>query len=106
MSYAAVAAYVEADTTHEQRVRLAGDLAKRFEAQLVGVSALAIPPTVVANGVVLVYPAEADIKLMEARLAEKGEWFRGLAGEHSRNPEWRCALDFPARVLAQEARSA
>jgi nucleotide-binding universal stress UspA family protein len=98
--------YVEANTTSEQPARLAASLADRFDAQLIGVSALAIPPTIVADGMVLAYPAEAEVKLMQARLADKGEWFRGLAGNNARKPDWRSALDFPAQVLVREARGA
>jgi nucleotide-binding universal stress UspA family protein len=106
MSYAVVMVYVEADSMPEQRVRLAAGLAARFDARLLGLSTLAIPPPTVANGVVLAYPAETDVKLMQATLAEKGEWFRRLAGGDSRKPEWRSALDFPSDVLAREARGA
>jgi acetyltransferase len=49
----------------------------------------------VADGMVLADPTEVDIKLMQATLAEKGEWFGRLAGGDSRKPEWRSALDFP-----------
>jgi hypothetical protein len=72
MSYAALMVYVEAYATPEQRVRLATDLAERFDAQLFGLSALAIPPPSVADGMVLADPTEVDIKLMQATLAEKG----------------------------------
>jgi hypothetical protein len=53
MSYASVMVYVEADATPERRVRLAASLADKFSAMLIGVSALAIPPPVVADGMVL-----------------------------------------------------
>jgi nucleotide-binding universal stress UspA family protein len=105
MSYAAVMVYVEAQTTPEQRVRLAASLAERFDAQLIGLSALAIPPAL-SDRVVVAYPAAADVKRMQAKLAEKGEWFRALADNNFRKPEWRSALDFPTQVLAREARSA
>jgi len=105
MAHAAVMVYVEADTTPEQRVRLAADLAMRFDAQLLGVSALAIPPTL-TDRVALVYPTEIDIKLMQATLADKEEWFRRVASSDSRKPEWRSALDFPVDMLTREARSA
>jgi nucleotide-binding universal stress UspA family protein len=106
MSCASLMVYIEADAAPEQRVRLAAGLAGRFAAQLIGISALAIPPPVVADGVVLAGTTEIDIKLMEATLADKGSWFRSLTGSDSRKPEWRSALDFPVEVLAREARSA
>jgi nucleotide-binding universal stress UspA family protein len=97
--------YVEPDTMPEQSVRLAASLAEQFDAQLIGFSALAIPPPL-ADRAVLAYPSEADLEFMQARLAEKGAWFRSLVGGDSRKPEWRSALDLPARALAREARSA
>ena len=106
MSYAVVMVYVEADSMPEQRVRLAAGLAARFDARLLGLSALAIPPPTVADGMVLADTTEVDIKLMQATLVEKGEWFGRLAGGDSRKPEWRSALDFPIDVLAREARCA
>ncbi|HEY7298207.1 MAG TPA: universal stress protein [Xanthobacteraceae bacterium] len=105
MSYAALLVYVEAYARPEERVRLAAELADRFKAQLIGLSALAIPPPIVADGMILSGPTETDIKLMQAKLAEKGAWFCGLAGGESRKSEWRSALDFPSKVLAREARS-
>ena len=106
MSYAAVMVYVEAYARPEQRVRLAAELAAAFNAQLIGLSALAIPPPTVAGGMVLTDPTEVDIKLMQATLADKEEWFRRVASSDSRKPEWRSALDFPVDMLTREARSA
>jgi nucleotide-binding universal stress UspA family protein len=106
MSYAALMVYVEAYEKPEQRVRLAAELAAAFNAQLIGLSALAIPPPTVADGMVLADPTEVDIKLMRATLAEKEEWFGRLVGGDSRKLEWRAALDFPLDVLAREARCA
>jgi hypothetical protein len=51
-------------------------------------------------------PAESDIDLMRATLADKGDWFRRVAGAERRRLEWRAMLDFPIEVVAREARSA
>jgi nucleotide-binding universal stress UspA family protein len=61
---------------------------------------------VVANGVVLDAPTEADIDLIRATLADRDAWFRGIAGTNQRKLEWRSDLDFPSTVLVREARSA
>jgi nucleotide-binding universal stress UspA family protein len=106
MSYATLMVYVEAYARPEQRVRLAAQLAAGFKAHLIGLSALAIPPPTVADGMVLAGPTESDIKLIQAKLAQKGAWFHDLVGGDSPKPEWRSALDFPNKVLAQEARAA
>jgi nucleotide-binding universal stress UspA family protein len=106
MSYASIMVYVEADATPEPRVRLAASLADKFAASLIGVSALTVPPPMVADGVVMSAPSETDIDLMRATLADKGIWFRGIAGGDQRRLEWRAMLDFPIEVVSREARSA
>ena len=90
----------------EHRLLLAANLADRFGAQLLGISALAIPPPAVAQGMVISALTEVDIKLMEQTLAGRGDWFRQIAGDGRRKREWRSALDFPVEALAREARSA
>ena len=106
MSYAGIMVYVEADDTSDQRVRLAASLADKFATTLIGLSALAIPPPVVADGMLMEGPTEIDIEMMKAKLVEKGNWFRGIAGADQRKVEWRLVLDFPNQALAREARSA
>lgn len=106
MSYATVMVYVEADGAPEQRVRLAAGVADEFNALLIGLSALAAPPPMVADGMVMDEPTDADIALMQARLADKGSWFRGIADGDRRRLEWRAVLDLPIEALAREARAA
>ena len=50
MSYAVVMAYVDAKGLPEQRVRLAASLADKFNATLIGLSALAIHPPFLFEG--------------------------------------------------------
>jgi nucleotide-binding universal stress UspA family protein len=105
MSYASVMVYVEADGTPEQRVRLAASLAEKFNTTLIGLSALAVPLPVLADGMIMDKPTEADIELMRAKLADKGDWFRAIAGGQ-RRIEWRSVLDLPIEALTSAARSA
>jgi len=98
MSYASLMVYVEADTMPEHRVRLAASLADQFNAMLIGLSALAIPPPMTTDGVVM--------DMMGAKLADNGKWFRGVAGNDRRRLDWYEALDFPAEALTRTARSA
>ena len=106
MTYRTLMVYVEADGRPEQRVRLAASLADQFTAKLIGLSALAIPSPIVANGMVLADVTEADIDLIRANLADKGDWFRTVAGATRRQPEWRPVLSLPIEALSCEARSA
>jgi hypothetical protein len=76
MSYAVLMAYVDADGIPEQRVRLAASLADKFNATLIGLSALG--PPLLGKGVVFQEVTESDIKEMRALLAAKGNWFRSV----------------------------
>jgi len=105
MSYAALMVYVDIEGIPEQRVRIASELARKFDAALIGFSARAVPPPFVAEGVIIEEATEADIKQMQAALAKRGDWFRGVVGD-VKDVEWRSALDFPGDALAREARCA
>ena len=106
MSYAALMVYVDAEGIPEQRVRIASELAKKFDAALIGFSARAVPPLFVAEGVIIEEATEADIKKMRTALAKRGDWFRSVVGSDLRDVEWRTALDFPDDAFEREARSA
>jgi hypothetical protein len=106
MPYATVMVYVDADEARERRVRLAVGLADKFNATLIGMSALAIRPAFMAEGAVVQDLMEADIKELRGKLAGTGSWFRITAGADHRKLEWRAVLDFPNHALACESRSA
>jgi nucleotide-binding universal stress UspA family protein len=90
--------YVEVDATPEQRVRLAASLVDQFNVMLIGLSAVAIPPPMTTDGVIM--------DMMRTKLAHRGEWFRRIADANHRKVDWRAMLDFPATAVSREARSA
>jgi nucleotide-binding universal stress UspA family protein len=106
MAYASIMVFIEADAYPEPRVRLAANLAKQFNAMLIGLSATGMPPPVVAGGMVLDQPTEWDVKLSRAKLDERGNWFRGIAGDDQRQLEWRSVVEIPIEALTREARNA
>jgi nucleotide-binding universal stress UspA family protein len=103
MSYAALMVYVDPDRLPEQLVRLAAHLADKFNAALIGLSAVA---PLVADGLLASEMSPADIEEIRAKLVDKGNWFRNAAGGIHRNIEWRPVLEVPTAVVAREARSA
>ena len=106
MSYAAVMIYVDANSMPEQRVRLAASLADKFHAALIGLSALAIHPPFLVEGVAIQQATPADIVETMTALTAKGDWFRGLVSADLPGLEWRPVLDYPGVALTREARSA
>ncbi len=104
MSYPVVMAYVDANSMPEQRVRLAASLAEKFNATLIGLSALAIHPPFLIEGVAIQQATPADIVEIMATLTAKGDWFRKIAAMDHQRIEWRPVLDYPGDALAREAR--
>jgi hypothetical protein len=62
MPYATVMVYVGADAAPEQRVRLAAGVANKFNAALIGLSALAVRPAFVSEGALAQDLMQTDIK--------------------------------------------
>jgi nucleotide-binding universal stress UspA family protein len=106
MSYAVVMAFVEANSKPDQRVRLAASLADKFNATLIGLSALAVHPPFLVEGVAIQQASPADIVEIMSTLTAKGDWFRSVAGLDHQRLEWRPVLDYPVDALARTARSA
>lgn len=107
MSYATVMAYVDVEPASDAPVRVAAEVASKFNAMLIGLSALGVRPAFVAEGVIIDEPlTQAAIKEMRTRLAGKENWFLAMAGGDQRKREWRSVVDIPIDVLAREARSA
>ena len=107
MSLTSLMVYVNAYEAESERIELAGALADRFDATLIGLSAMAVRPPAVADDVgvdgMLMLSEIEDIK---AKLAERGSWFRSIAASDRRTLEWREAVDLPIDALARECRSA
>ncbi|HEY8336750.1 MAG TPA: universal stress protein [Tardiphaga sp.] len=106
MSYATLMAYVNVDRVSIPLVHVAAGLADKFAARLVGLSAIAVIPPFVAEGVVISDNAtEFDIAQMRAKLADAEHKFRAAAGA-GHLVDWRSAVDFPTDTLISEARCA
>ena len=107
MSLTSLMVYVDAHEAANERIELAGALVDRFDAMLIGMSALALRPPVVVDGVpVYGVLMQAEIKNIKAKLAEQGNRFRAIAAGGHRRLEWRDALDLPTEALARECRGA
>jgi nucleotide-binding universal stress UspA family protein len=107
MSYKVLMAYVDLDGTGDARMSLAAELAERFGAALIGVSAWApAPPISVDIAVLESVPDLADLQAMEDFLKAKGDKFRAVADKAGGPVEWRSALELPTEFVVQEVRAA
>jgi nucleotide-binding universal stress UspA family protein len=106
MAVTTVMVYVDPAQQAEEQVRVARAIASRFKASLIGISAFAVEPDFVAEGVIIEETTPEDVKRMKAALVEKEQWFRGVVDFPREKVEWRWGVEFPADFLANEARAA
>ncbi|MET3276952.1 nucleotide-binding universal stress UspA family protein [Bradyrhizobium japonicum] len=95
------------DQSNEARLQVAGELAERFEAAIVGVAAAQFaPPLYFTDGAAaqgLIDEGEASVR---RRLAALEAQFRAATRNRGGHAEWRSAMDFPARFALAQARCA
>ncbi|WP_439374034.1 universal stress protein [Bradyrhizobium sp. DASA03120] len=107
MTYATVMVSLALDRSNEACLQVAGELAERFEAAIVGVAAAQFAPPLYftdgAEGQRLIEEGEASVK---RRLAGLEAQFRAATKNRGGHGEWRSALDFPARFVLAHARCA
>lgn len=107
MSYATLMVHVDADGELPRRVRIAAELAERFQAHLIGVAAWAPMSVFLAQDARTdPTPRETHLQDMKSLLDLKGREFRTQIGLEPRRVEWRSVLDLPTDALAREARAA
>ena len=107
MTYATVMVSLALDQPNEARLQVAGELAERFEAALVGVAAAKFaPPLYFTDGAEaqrLIDQEEASVKRCLADLEAE---FRAATRTRGGRAEWRSAMDFPTRFVLAQARCA
>jgi nucleotide-binding universal stress UspA family protein len=107
MTLATVMVSLAFDAPNDARLEVAGQLAERFDAGIVGVAAAQFsPPLFFTTGQMaqdLIEQGQASIR---ERLAELEAQFRDAIKDRAKYVDWRSALDFPSRFVLQEARCA
>ena len=107
MTYATLMVHVDLDGEMDGRVKLAGELADRFGASLIGVAGWAPMSVFLAERARIdPTPVETNLQDMKALLDQRGHQFRAAVGTNGRLVEWRSVLDFPSDVVARESRAA
>ncbi|MGY4626201.1 universal stress protein [Bradyrhizobium sp. USDA 4486] len=107
MTYATVMVSLALDQPNNARLRIAGELAERFEAALVGVAAAKFaPPLFFSDGGEAQRLIEQEEDSVKRCLADLEAEFRAATRTRAGSLEWRSAMDFPARYVLAQARCA
>jgi nucleotide-binding universal stress UspA family protein len=106
MTYSSVMVHLDLDESNDARLHVAGDLAEKFDAKLIGIACCQPQPSVYADGVL----AQGLVRQLEAEANEKlqklEQRFRTACQNRVEGIEWRRAYGMPADYVAHEARSA
>jgi nucleotide-binding universal stress UspA family protein len=107
MTFATVMVSVALDQPNDARLQVAGDLAARFDAGVIGVAAAEFtPPLYFTTGEQAQGLIEQGKAVLQNRLAGLEQQFRTVMGGRAAPLSWRSALDFPARHVLSQARAA
>src|ERR1700712_18907 len=107
MDYKTVMVSLALDRPNDACLAVAGDLAERFEARVVGIAASDLrPPLYFAEGGYAQQLIEQEGVAIRARLSELEAEFRAAVEKRAKSVEWRSALTLPAPYVMQAARAA
>lgn len=107
MTYATVMVSLALDQLNTARLQVAGELAERFEAAIVGIAAARFaPPLYFTDGAEAQRLIDQEEGSVKRRVADLEVQFRAATRTRSGRAEWRSAVDFPARYVLAQARCA
>ncbi|MFC0239558.1 universal stress protein [Rhodopseudomonas telluris] len=107
MTYSTVMVALQCDQPNAYALGIAAELAERFEARLIGVSASDLsPPLYYTSGDSAERLLEQGIATIRKRLADLETEFRDAMRGHARELQWRSAIGQPAKYIVQQARAA
>jgi nucleotide-binding universal stress UspA family protein len=106
MKYATVMVGLALGQSNEARLEIAGQLAERSGARVIGVAAAEFsPPVYFTEGGPAQKLIDQGWAAVKTRLAELEGKFRAAMQNRAIEVEWRCAEDFPTRYIVQQARA-
>jgi nucleotide-binding universal stress UspA family protein len=106
MGYRTVMVSLALDGPNDACLSVAGDLAERFEARVVGIAASDIRPTLYfAEGDYAQKVLDEEGAAVRKRLSELEAEFRASVSKRAKSVEWRSALTLPIPYVMQHARA-
>lgn len=106
MSFSTLMVHLDLDQSNGTRLQIAGDLAERFDARVIGATAGDIQPLYFLDGDAAQDFLEKDRAGLKAQMAKCEQQFRHAFKGRANKIEWRSALEWPTKFIAREARAA
>ena len=106
MTYATVMAGLSIDQPNKARLEIAGQLAERFGARVIGTTAAEFgPPLYFTSGEQAQKLIDQGRAAIKSRATELEREFRTAMQNRGTEVEWRSADDFPSRYIVEQARA-
>jgi nucleotide-binding universal stress UspA family protein len=107
MDYKTVMVGLALDRPNDACLRVAGDIAERFGARIIGVAASDLrPPMYFADGDFAQKLLDQEATAIQRRLSELESEFRASVEKRATAVEWRSARSLPVPYMLQQARAA
>ena len=107
MNYKTVMVGLALDRPNDACLRVAGDIAERFGARIIGVAAADLrPPMYFADGDFVQKLLDEEAAAIQKRLSELEAEFRASVERRATAVEWRSTRTLPVPYLLQQARAA
>jgi nucleotide-binding universal stress UspA family protein len=107
MNYKTVMVSLALDKPNDACLAVAGDIAERFEARLIGIAASDLrPPLYFAEGEYAQKFIDQESTAVRKRLSELEAEFRNSVQNRAKSVEWRSALALSTAYVAQKSRAA
>lgn len=106
MAFKSLMVHIDLDRPNDARIKIAGTLAERFGAGVIGIAACREIPFTYSDGFAASQLIEAERKNIAARMQSAEKNFRTVLDGHAAFVEWRSAIDEPTDYVLQQARAA
>lgn len=106
MSFKSLMVHIELDRPNDTRIKIAGDLAKRFGAGVIGIAAYREVPFYYSDGYAATEVIEKERQALAARMRAAETLFRGAFADQAKFVEWRSAIADPADFILEQSRAA
>jgi len=106
MMFKTLMVHLDLDHPNDARIKIAGDLAERFSAGVIGIASCLDIPTAFADGYTASLLIEQERADIEGRFKEAEARFRAEIRDRAKFVEWRSAIVQPTAYVAAEARAA
>lgn len=98
--------HIDLDRPNDARIKIAGSLAERCGAGVIGIAACRQVPFTYSDGYAAGQLIEEERKAIAGRMQTAETRFRSLLDGHAKYVEWRCAIGEPTEYMLEQARAA